>query len=61
VAQLLGYQADVSKILSGAVKLCASKRGETWPRAGGKSISMVFGEMVRANRVALNSALDLSL
>jgi hypothetical protein len=37
--------------ISGAVELRSSKRRETQARGGGKSISVVFGRMVRAGGV----------
>jgi len=46
LAQLLGYEAYLSEILSRAIKLCASERGKTWAGACSEPISLVFGEMV---------------
>ncbi len=46
LAQLLGYEAYLSEIVSRAAELRASKRGKAWAGAGGKPISLVFGTMV---------------
>jgi REP element-mobilizing transposase RayT len=46
LAQLLGYQAYLSQILSRAIKVCASERGKAWAGACSEPIPLVFGEMV---------------
>jgi putative transposase len=46
LAQLLGYEAYLSEILSRAIKVCASERGKAWAGACSEPISLVFGEMV---------------
>jgi hypothetical protein len=46
VVQLLGHTVDASTVVSDAVELCASERGETWVGAGGLPVSVVFGGVV---------------
>jgi hypothetical protein len=59
LAQLLGYKAYLSEVISCTVELCPSKPGKAWTRSGGKSVSLVFCWMVRTCRVAGNGTSDL--
>ena len=49
------------EIVPGAIELCASKRGKTWAGSRGESISMVFGKMVRRDRLACDGSIDLPI
>ena len=46
LAQLLGYEAYLSEIVSSAAERRAPKRGKAWAGVCGKPVSLVFGAMV---------------
>ena len=50
--RILGYSLDVREIVAGTIELRPSERREARPGASSKSISVVFGGVVRTNRFA---------